>query len=166
MSTFLWLVVLAMPIFAVSAISRNHRRRVMVRSATESIRADEDGVRRTLADGRLEEVTWPEVTSVDVFTARTGPHQQSGGAVVLYGDATRGCIVPFDQLATSGLLDQLWRLPGFELDPLLRVINDGAATSGAPTKRMTLGGTSQRPVELWVRTDHDRPPPPDAATGA
>ena len=160
MSTFLWLVVLAMPIFAVSAISRNHRRRVMARSATESIRADEEGVRRTLADGRLEEVTWPEVTSVDVFAARVGPHEQAGGAVVLYGDATRGCIVPFDQLATSGLLDHLWRLPGFRLDPLLRVINDGAtAPVERSARKINFGGTSQRPVELWSRADDARPPP-------
>jgi len=63
MSNVLWLAVLVMPIFVISAVSRNQRRRSSARSTTVAIRADADGVTRTLSDGRHEQVTWPEVRS-------------------------------------------------------------------------------------------------------
>jgi hypothetical protein len=107
------LLVLAALAAAVVAVAVARRRR-QDRSATVSVTADADGVRRTLADGRVEEVSWAEVVEVDVFTTRVGPHKASGGAVVLYGDAERGCIVPLDQLAGSGLLDHAHRLVGFD----------------------------------------------------
>ena len=81
--------------------------------------ADAHGVRRDLADGRHEEISWPEVSEVEVFTARIGPHKKSGGAVVLFGDAERGCIVPLDRLGESALLEHVHRLPG--LDPAVIV---------------------------------------------
>jgi hypothetical protein len=161
-SNLAWLVVLAAPIFVVSAVSRNHRRRVAARSATVTVGADADGVGRTLADGRHEHVAWSEITSVDVFHARMGPHQDSGGAVVLYGDATRGCVVPLDQLGSSGLLDQIWRLPGFEIQRLLRAVNvDPRDTGGSFLGRGLSKGPPQRSIELWVRPEAPSDAPPD-----
>ena len=158
MSNVLWLIVLVTPIFVVSAIARNQRRRATVRSSTVAIRADAEGVSRTLSDGRREQVTWDEVMSVDVFTARMGPHKDAGGAVVLYGDATRGCVVPLDELGTSGLLEHIWRLPGFEIPALLRAIDvDERGPDTSIGGRGLLKGPPQRTTELWVR-DPDADP--------
>ena len=93
-------------------------------AGTVEVAADADGVRRVLADGRREEVTWAEVTEVDVFTTRIGPHRAAGGAVVLYGDDRRGCVVPLDRLQESALLEHVHRLPGFDTGALVAAIGD------------------------------------------
>jgi hypothetical protein len=120
------LVLVLVAITAVS-VARRHRAH---RSTTVEVVADATGVRRVLADGRREEVSWPEVSEVDVFTTRAGPHKASGGAVVLYGDASRGCIVPLDLLAESGLMAELHRLPGFDPATVLTAFGDRPDTSG------------------------------------
>lgn len=89
------------------------------------------GVRRELLDGRVEEVHWDEIVEVDVVVASTGPHGASGGVVVLYADGERGCLVPIDRLASSGVLEQLSRLPGFRVERLT------AALDAAPPSHTT-----------------------------
>jgi hypothetical protein len=100
------------------------RRRRMHRGRTVDVTADAEGVRRLLADGRREEVSWSEVSEVEVFTAAMGPHGPSGGAVVLFGDAERGCIVPLDRLGDSGLLEHAHRLPGFDPATVVAAVRD------------------------------------------
>jgi hypothetical protein len=112
---------------AVVAVARRDRRQ---RSSTVEVVADAIGVRRVLADGRRETVTWPEVVEVDVFTTRIGPHAASGGAVVLYGDAERGCIVPLDRLAESHLLEHAHRLPGFDSSKVLAAVEEPSESTG------------------------------------
>jgi hypothetical protein len=121
-------IVLVVAVTAAIAVSRRRR---LYRGATAEITADAEGVRRILADGRREEVTWDEVTEVDVFTTRVGPHKTAGGAVVVYGDAARGCIVPLDRLAESGLLEELHRLPGFDPSSVVQALADPAPEPGA-----------------------------------
>ena len=70
----------------------------------------------TLADGRVEETDWAEVMEVEVFTTRTGPHAAAGGVIMVGDGETRGCLGPLDQAASSGLIDHLCRLPGFDLN--------------------------------------------------
>jgi hypothetical protein len=89
------------------------------------------GVQRQLADGRTEQVQWHEVAEVDVVRAERGPHAASGGVVVLYASATSGVLVPIDQLAESGLLEHLSRLPGFRVERL------AAALEAHPPARTT-----------------------------
>jgi hypothetical protein len=113
------------PLVGVIAILRNQRLRSETRSSTTELVVDAEGVRRTLADGRREEVRWDEVTQVDAFTTRVGPHKASGGAVVLFGDAERGCIVPLDQVSECGLLSHISRLPGFDLQVLIQAVQAG-----------------------------------------
>ena len=43
-------------------------------------------MRRVLADGREEGVDWVDVTEVEVLTAKSGPHADSGGVVIVAGD--------------------------------------------------------------------------------
>ncbi len=158
----LWMLVLLIsPVFIILAVLRNQRARSEVRSATIDIVVDSEGVRRVLADGRREGVTWGEVTEVDVFTTRVGPHKPAGGAVVLYGDHERGCIVPLDKLPTSGLLDQMYRLPGFEIQRVVDAItaDDRSGRNGAASPISYL---TPKPLQTttvcWTRPD---PVPPD-----
>jgi hypothetical protein len=144
---FLTLGLAAAAVVAVAVVNRRREQR----ATTVEVVADAEGVRRVLADGRREEVTWSEVTEVDVFTTRAGPHRASGGAVVLFGDAERGCIVPLDRLAASGLLDHVHRLAGFDSR---RVVEAVAEPPGDAGRRSPL---SPRPVQrttvCWRRED-------------
>jgi hypothetical protein len=145
-------VVLVIVVFGVISVLRHQSQRATVRSATVSLTADSEGVRRELADGRTEEISWPEVTEVDVFTTRVGPHKPAGGAVVLYGDGERGCIVPLDRVADSELLSYLTSLPGLDLGKVITAIagDDRGPTSAA-------GALLPKPLQVttvcWRRPD-------------
>jgi hypothetical protein len=97
------------------------RRRVehrLARSATVALHADGFGVRRELADGREEQVDWSEVQEVEVYRTHSGPHATAGGMMLLFGDDTRGCLVPLDRLDADGLIEGLTSLPGFKVQLL------------------------------------------------
>ena len=96
--------------------ARNNRLRRAARAATVDLVVGDAGLRRTLADGRVEETDWAEVMEVEVFPTRTGPHAAAGGVIMVGDGETRGCLVPLDQAASSGLIDYLCRLPGFDLN--------------------------------------------------
>ena len=105
-------------------------------------------MRRTLADGRTEEVAWDEVNEVDAFRTRVGPHKPAGGGVVLYGTADRGCIIPFDKLEESSLLVHIHQLPGFDVGALITFVGaDATAQAGADS---TMALLSPKPLQ------HDR----------
>jgi len=149
------LVILAAPVVLVLVVVRKRSQRSRVRAATVSIQADRDGVRRTLADGRTEEVSWDEVNEVDVFRTRVGPHKPAGGGVVLYGTADRGCIIPFDKLEESSLLVHIHHLPGFDVGGLITFV--GADPSTTPGSDSTLALLSPKPLHttetLWTRPE-------------
>ena len=147
------LVILAAPVVFVLVVVRKRSQRSRVRAATVSIQADADGVRRTLADGRTEEVAWDEVNEVDAFRTRVGPHKPAGGGVVLYGTHDRGCIIPFDKLEESSLLVHIHHLPGFDVGSLITFV--GADPSMAAGSDSTLALLSPKPLHttetLWTR---------------
>jgi len=119
-----WVVVLLMlgPIFVVVAVVRNQKRVSTLRSATVELRVDAMGVRRVLADGREEGVDWLDVTEIEVLTTNSGPYAASGGVIIVAGDEEHGCLVPIDQLQTSGLAEALTYLPGFDMRRLLAAV--------------------------------------------
>lgn len=147
------LLILATPVVFVLVIARKRGQRSRVRAATVAIQADADGVRRTLADGRTEEVAWDEVDEVEAFRTRVGPHKPAGGGVVLYGTAERGCIIPFDKLEESSLLVHVHHLPGFDVRSLITFV--GADPSASAGSDSSLALLSPRPlqttVSLWTR---------------
>jgi hypothetical protein len=153
------LLVLVTPVVLVLVLVRKRSQRGRVRSATVAIEADDDGVRRTLADGRTEEVGWDEVNEVEAFRTRVGPHKPAGGGVVLYGSAERGCIIPFDKLEESALLAHLHNLPGFDLGALITFV--GADPSAVAGSDSTLALLSPKPltstVTLWARPVVEEP---------
>jgi hypothetical protein len=141
-------VILILSLAALVALVVRRRVRAL-RSATVEVEADDRGVRRVLADGRREEVDWFEVMQVDVFTTTFGPHRASGGAVVLFGTAERGCVVPLDRLADSCLLDHAHRLPGFDPGAVVAAVG---APEHEPAPRALLNPRSvPRTTVCWRR---------------
>jgi hypothetical protein len=135
-------ILLVLPLVAVGVIGRNKQRIMQERAATVELRADELGIRRVLADGREEQVDWGEVNEVEVVRASKGPHALYGGVVVLGDGVEKGCLIPIDQLDTSGVRDALSRLlPGFEKRRL------EAALAKRPPNRTT----------CWIRPGHEPP---------
>jgi hypothetical protein len=114
MGNVIIVLLLIAPIAVFAAVMRNRGLQRQVRAATAELKVDEFGVRRELADGRQEEIDWVEVEEVSVLVTNRGPQAPSGGVIVLWGDDTRGCLVPIDRADESGLLEALPRLPGFD----------------------------------------------------
>jgi hypothetical protein len=119
-----WLLLVMSPVVVFLAVSRNQSRSSVLRSETVTLDVDEFGAVRVLADGRREEVSWSELTEVEVVTAKAGPHAAYGGVVVLGGDEQRGCLVPLDRIESSGLVGQLQMLPGFDLGRLVTAVEE------------------------------------------
>ncbi|WP_334141773.1 hypothetical protein [Rhabdothermincola sp.] len=137
MLTVGWLAVVLMmsPVVVLLAVARNEAHRRELRAATVELRVDEFGARRVLADGREEAVDWGELTEVEVVTAERGPHGRHGGVVVLAGDATRGCLVPLDQVEDTDLVGYLQLLPGFDVQRLIEALGRKAPSRSTVWER-------------------------------
>jgi hypothetical protein len=70
-------------------------------------------VKRWLADGRYEEVSWDELREVRIITLPKGPWDDRI-RFVLDGGGERGCIVPLEVAEESDLLTSLGALAGFD----------------------------------------------------
>jgi hypothetical protein len=90
---------------------------------TVDLKVDGWGVKRWLADGRYEEVSWAELQEVRAVTLPKGPWE-SRLRFVLDGGGERGCIVAGDLAESNGLVERLSALPGFDI-PLLGTVLDG-----------------------------------------
>ncbi|MEV5651543.1 hypothetical protein AB0L57_25110 [Nocardia sp. NPDC052254] len=69
-------------------------------------------VRRTLDNGRIEEVSWQELTEVRVITTADGPFADDV-FFVLIGARGNGCVVPHSA-ADKEFRVRLLQLPGFD----------------------------------------------------
>lgn len=123
------------PILILLGVMRRREIDRATRSATVDLRIDELGVRRLLADGRSEEIDWPEVTEIEVFRTDHGPHGPAGGMVMLSGGSTRGSLVPLDRVEDSGLLERLAGLPGFSLRGMSEALAAAAPSSAVVWRR-------------------------------
>lgn len=110
------MITIALALIVFLAVMRNQSQRAALRSETVELRIDEFGAGRAMADGREEGVDWSELTEVEVLTAASGPYKSNGGVVILAGDAERGCLVPIDRVGSSGLVERLATLPGFDVN--------------------------------------------------
>jgi hypothetical protein len=122
MGNLIIILLLIAPIAIFVAVMRNRGVQRKVRASTVELRVDEFGVHRELADGRIEEIDWGEVREVSVLVTNKGPHADSGGVIVLWGDLERGCLVPIDRSVDSGLIEALPRLPGFDSQALVEAL--------------------------------------------
>lgn len=134
LAVVLLIVVLCAPAIVIGVL-RNEGRRARLRTDAAVVRVDGTGVRRELADGRVEEVWWSEVLEVDVLRANIGPHKHAGGVVLIGGPGERGALVPLDRVGATGLLGYLNALDGFDGRRF-----DAAVASRAPSR-----------TEVWRR---------------
>lgn len=122
------MVVVCLPAVAI-AVMRNEGRRARARSSEARVVVDVFGVRRELADGRVESVDWSDVQIVEVVRASMGPHRAAGGVVLIGGTGEQGALVPLDRVGPTGLLGRLGALPGFDHRAF-----DVAVTDRAPSR--------------------------------
>jgi hypothetical protein len=99
-------------------------------AATVSVEVDGWGVRRTLGDGRREEIGWDEVAELRVTVLPKGPWPDPV-KLVLDGGGDRGVIVPLHAAEDNGVLAGLGRLPGLDYRHLQEVL--GAERPGEHT---------------------------------
>jgi hypothetical protein len=112
--------------------ARRARARRQAAAATVAFSVDDWGVRRTLADGRHEEVGWDELQKVEVVTLPKGPWGDPVRFVLYGAEELRGCIVPRPVAETEGLVPALTRLPGVTARELADVLE----TTPAPGTRV------------------------------
>ncbi|MCU1645893.1 MAG: hypothetical protein JWN03_6168 [Nocardia sp.] len=77
-------------------------------------------VRRTLANGRVEEVAWTELAEVRLITTADGPFAEDV-FFVLIGATGKGCVVPHSA-ADTAFLARLQALPGFDNDKVVEAM--------------------------------------------
>jgi hypothetical protein len=107
-------LLLSVLVFAYAlARMRRARETRQAAAATVNLEVDSWGVKRWLADGRYEEVSWAEMREVRVITLPKGPWDDRV-RFVLDGGGERGCIIPFDVAEGTDLLASLSALPGFD----------------------------------------------------
>lgn len=136
---------IVLALFTVVAVARNEVRRRRV--ATVVVDVGAYGVRRRLSDGREEAIRWDEVRVVEVMVATRGPHRATGGVVVLGGDDDRGCLIPLDSTASSGLVERLSAFPGMDVKALTEALSGAVGPTGDGD-----GGTRrQQFVRVWER---------------
>jgi hypothetical protein len=104
------------------AVARRQRAERRAAAATVSFIVDDWGVRRSLADGRYEEVSWDELQEVRATTLPRGPWDERL-RFILDGGGERGCIVAYDVAENGGLVPALAALPGFDHRRLAEVLD-------------------------------------------
>lgn len=82
-------------------------------AATPSLTVDDAGVRRQLADGRVESVAWSDLESVEILTTCDGPFAEDVFFLLFAADG-KGCAVPHGAAMETDLLARLQALPGFD----------------------------------------------------
>jgi hypothetical protein len=108
------ILLLALVLFAF-AIAQRRRAGDARRAAAATVNLEVDawGVKRWLADGRYEEVSWKELEEVRLITLPKGPWGERL-RLVLDGGGERGCIIPFDVAESTDLLARLGARSGFD----------------------------------------------------
>src|SRR5262245_31341211 len=86
-----------------------------------AIRIDDHGVRRELANGKVEQVAWDDLEEMFVLTTADGPFAEDV-FFVLVGRAGNGCVVPQSAPESTPLLERLQRLPGFDNETFIRAM--------------------------------------------
>jgi hypothetical protein len=91
------------------------------------ITVDEDGVRRKLADGSEESVSWEKLSEVAIRTTPEGPWKEDV-FFLLIQEGGGGCAVPAGHPSADDLMSRLQSLPHFDNDAFIEAmttIEDG-----------------------------------------
>ena len=82
---------------------------------------DDLGVKRLLSDGRVEEITWDELSEVCIVTTDQGPALDDV-FYVLTGNG-KGCAVPSEAVGMKELLPWLQSLPSFNNEVAIQAMS-------------------------------------------
>jgi hypothetical protein len=85
------------------------------------ITVDEDGVRRQLADGSEESVTWTNLSEVAIRTTPEGPWKEDV-FFLLVKEGGGGCAVPAGHPSADALMSRLQSMPGFDNDAFVEAM--------------------------------------------
>lgn len=92
---------------------------------SRSVSVDDIGVRRQLADGSEESVTWAELSAVVVRVIPEGPWNEDV-FLMLAGANGNGTAVPSGDPAADALIERLQSLPGFDNDKFVEAMTTDA----------------------------------------
>jgi hypothetical protein len=84
------------------------------REAFSTVTFDNEGVTRTLPDGRSEVVTWMDLKTITIVTTDQGPFVDDVFWVLAGSGNGSGCILPSEAQGMKELLPRLQALPGFD----------------------------------------------------
>lgn len=79
---------------------------------------DDEGVFRTMGDGREETVRWDQLVGIEIVTTDRGPFVDDVFWLLIGEDGT-GCAVPSEAEGMQPLLKRLQELPGFDNDAVI-----------------------------------------------
>ncbi|MPY78312.1 MAG: hypothetical protein GEV04_07420 [Actinophytocola sp.] len=97
--------------------SRNAQSRAVI--------VDDTGVRRTLANGSVESVTWEDLKSVVIRVIPEGPWSEDVFLMLAGNDGT-GTAVPSGDPAADALIERLQTLPGFDNERFIEAMTTDA----------------------------------------
>lgn len=92
---------------------------------SRSVSVDDIGVRRQLADGSEESVTWAELSAVVIRVIPEGPWKEDV-FLMLAGANGTGTAVPSGDPAADALIERLQSLPGFDNEKFVEAMTTDA----------------------------------------
>jgi hypothetical protein len=104
-----------------------------------AIEVNDDGVRRLLADGKVEQVTWEDLLEASVLTTDEGPFAEDV-YFVLAGRNGTGCVVPQSAPESRQLLERLQQLPGFDNETFIQAMASTEDATFVCWRRVVQGG--------------------------
>lgn len=95
---------------------------------SRSVSVDDSGVRRVLADGTEESVSWSDLATVVVRVIPEGLSREDVFLMLVAADGT-GTAVPSGDPAADALIERLQTLPGFDHDTFVEAMTTDADTA-------------------------------------
>ncbi len=92
---------------------------------SRTVSVDDTGVRRQLADGSEEAVTWSELSAVVVRVIPEGPWKEDV-FFMLAGANGKGTAIPSGDPAADALIERLQTLPGFDNEKFIEAMTTDA----------------------------------------
>ena len=90
-------------------------------STSSGITVDDDGVRRLLADGTEESVTWADLAEVAIRTTPEGPWKEDVFFLLVRAGGG-GCAVPAGDPSADDLMNRLQSMTGFDNDAFVEAM--------------------------------------------
>ena len=84
-----------------------------------TVEITDEGIARSLGDGRVEAVTWDELTEVRILTTSDGPWADDVFFVLVAGE--HGCVVA-QSFASEDFVRRLQSLPGFDNEQMIEAM--------------------------------------------